>query len=37
MFIDESHVTIPQVRAMYNGDLSERFHWLILVLGSHLP
>ena len=20
MFIDESHVTVPQVRAMYNGD-----------------
>ena len=24
MFIDESHVTIPQVRAMYNGDLSRK-------------
>ena len=24
MFIDESHVTIPQVKAMYNGDLSRK-------------
>ena len=24
MFIDESHVTIPQVRAMYNGDRSRK-------------
>jgi excinuclease ABC subunit B len=24
MFIDESHVSIPQVRAMYNGDLSRK-------------
>ena len=24
MFVDESHVTIPQVRAMYNGDLARK-------------
>lgn len=24
MFIDESHVTIPQVRAMYNGDKARK-------------
>ncbi|MCS7317773.1 MAG: DEAD/DEAH box helicase family protein [Candidatus Dojkabacteria bacterium] len=24
MFIDESHITIPQVRAMFNGDLSRK-------------
>ncbi|OQB25258.1 MAG: UvrABC system protein B [Firmicutes bacterium ADurb.Bin182] len=24
MIIDESHVTIPQIRAMYNGDLSRK-------------
>ena len=24
MFVDESHVTIPQVKAMYNGDLSRK-------------
>ncbi len=24
VFIDESHITIPQIRAMYNGDLSRK-------------
>ena len=24
MFIDESHVSIPQLRAMYNGDYSRK-------------
>ena len=24
MIIDESHVTIPQVRAMYNGDRARK-------------
>ena len=24
MFIDESHVTLPQVRAMYKGDFSRK-------------
>ena len=30
--IDESHVTIPQVRAMYGGDRSRKKIWLIMVL-----
>ena len=24
MFIDESHVTVPQIRAMYNGDRARK-------------
>ncbi len=24
LFIDESHVTLPQVRAMYNGDRARK-------------
>ena len=24
LFVDESHVTLPQVRAMYNGDHSRK-------------
>ena len=27
MFIDESHVTLPQVRAMYNGDRARKPPW----------
>ena len=27
LVIDESHVTVPQVGAMYNGDRSERVTW----------
>ena len=26
MFMDESHVTLPQVRAMYNGDRARKDH-----------
>ncbi len=26
VFIDESHMTIPQIRAMYNGDLSRKIN-----------
>ena len=35
MFIDESHVTIPQVRAMYNGDLSRKTS--LVDFGFRLP
>jgi excinuclease ABC subunit B len=24
LFVDESHVTLPQVRAMYNGDRARK-------------
>ena len=24
LFIDESHVTVPQIRAMYNGDYARK-------------
>jgi excinuclease ABC subunit B len=27
LFIDESHVTLPQVRAMYNGDRARKETW----------
>lgn len=27
LFVDESHVTLPQVRAMYNGDGPGRRAW----------
>ena len=27
LFIDESHVTLPQVRAMYNGDRARKTPW----------
>ena len=33
MFIDESHVTIPQVKAMYAGDRSRKKVWLNMDLG----
>ena len=36
IIIDESHVTIPQLRGMYKGDHSRKPHWLNMVLGSHL-
>jgi excinuclease ABC subunit B len=35
MFIDESHVTIPQVRAMYGGDLSRKQN--LVEFGFRLP
>ena len=30
MFIDESHVTVPQIRAMYNGDRARKKAWSIM-------
>lgn len=33
MFIDESHVTLPQVKAMYGGDRSRKILLLTMVLG----
>jgi excinuclease ABC subunit B len=35
MFIDESHMTLPQVRAMYNGDLSRKKN--LVEYGFRLP
>lgn len=35
MIIDESHVTIPQVRAMYGGDLSRKIN--LVEYGFRLP
>jgi excinuclease ABC subunit B len=35
MFIDESHMTLPQVRAMYNGDLSRKKN--LVDYGFRLP
>lgn len=35
MFIDESHVTIPQVRGMYGGDLSRKMN--LVEYGFRLP
>ena len=35
MFIDESHVTIPQVRAMYNGDKARKLN--LIEYGFRLP
>ncbi len=34
-FIDESHVTIPQIRAMYGGDLSRKLN--LVEYGFRLP
>ena len=43
MFIDESHVTIPQIRGMYAGDRSGRTIWwntdsdcLLPIIGPYL-
>ena len=33
--IDESHVTVPQIRAMYGGDLSRKMH--LVEYGFRLP
>ena len=30
IIVDESHITIPQVRGMYAGDQSRNRHWLIM-------
>ena len=35
VFIDESHVTVPQIRAMYNGDFARK-HTLV-DYGFRLP
>ncbi len=35
MFVDESHVSIPQVRAMYNGDRSRKLN--LVEYGFRLP
>ncbi len=35
MFIDESHMTIPQIRAMYNGDLARKKN--LVDYGFRLP
>jgi excinuclease ABC subunit B len=35
MFIDESHMTIPQIRAMYNGDFSRKKN--LVDYGFRLP
>ena len=35
MFIDESHITIPQVRAMYKGDLARKTN--LVEYGFRLP
>ena len=35
MFIDESHVTLPQVRAMYRGDRARKEH--LVEFGFRLP
>lgn len=32
LVVDESHVTLPQVRGMYNGDRMRKLHLLIMVL-----
>ena len=36
LFVDESHVTLPQVRAMYAGDLPEKKIWSNTDLDYHL-
>ena len=35
LFIDESHVTVPQVRAMYNGDYARKSE--LVNYGFRLP
>jgi excinuclease ABC subunit B len=35
MFVDESHMTIPQVRGMYNGDRSRKE--VLVDFGFRLP
>ena len=36
IFIDESHVTIPQIRAMYNGDRARKENLLIGIVCHQL-
>ena len=35
LFVDESHITLPQLRAMYNGDLSRKVN--LVDYGFRLP
>ena len=35
MFVDESHMTLPQVRGMYNGDISRKT--TLVEFGFRLP
>lgn len=35
LFVDESHMTLPQIRAMYNGDLSRKVN--LVDYGFRLP
>ncbi len=35
LFVDESHIALPQVGGMYKGDRSRRLRWWILVSGCH--
>ena len=37
LFVDESHVTLPQVRAMYNGDHAGRTRWCSMASGCPAP
>ena len=37
LFVDESHVTIPQIRAMYAGDHARKTTLVDLLLGLHTP
>lgn len=37
MFIDESHVTVPQIRAMYNGDRARKKAWSIMASACPAP
>ena len=37
LFVDESHVTLPQVRAMYNGDRARRRVWWATASGCPAP
>ena len=33
--IDESHITVPQIRGMYNGDQARKKRWLIMDSDCH--
>ena len=37
MIIDESHVTVPQMRGCTRVIVLEKRHWLIMVFVFHLP
>ena len=36
IFVDESHVTVPQLNGMYKGDILEKVHYLNMDL-DYLP